>query len=782
MQHHHPATMSSALPTSVLGTHRIDTADANFLIPSDANSSTPRSILLRGVNLSSSSKYPCHSGRFEPSESTRSDRDASRKHQAGIHSALGEEYGFYSDAEKGGYDGWFVDRPLPEKEAETHLRRLQSWGFTTVRLIVTWEALEHAGPGKYDEKYIDYLVRLLQKCKSFGFRVFISPHQDVFSRFVGGSGAPYWVLEAFGINPRRIHSTGSAVLHSEFLKHGFNGEESTGEYPDMIWNSNANRLAARHCLTMFFASKAFAPKCTIDGLPAGEWARGHFIAAYGHLADRLHDVLDTCVIGWDTLNEPHEGFIDIPNLEEIPPSQEFRKGRSPTPIQGFRLGVGETVDNIAMDDFTSLGLKRLGNVTHTPPPEGLWLTREEAKTAEERWGYKWGSEWNFWDERGLAGCPWAGHGVWDRSTGKTKSDYFKLDGQDFMTDFWKPWYIDFISRIRKSHPDAISFIHPAIFDRPPQLDNSITNGRLVVSSHFYDGLTMLSKRRPKFNADTVGMHRGQVGMLGAAKSGASALRGNLRNQFAELKSDALDVGLLGARYPTLIGELGSPFDMKKSKWLGILRGKDSRKDYREPAKALDELLNGCDGDNALSWTLWDYEPTNSHEFGDGWNQEDLSVFSFDELDGNDDLKASSPQTLQQLYMLGTRGIDAWCRPYPVSVTGRIKSFSFDMGSTAFDLIIETSSGTGSGSAVIFLPFVHYLGVEGDGKSRMVGQPEGEWRAGQPARIDLDIQELTEGEITAVGQLATWSFPLDGEVKELHLKLRRWGDKPDLWVE
>ena len=45
------------------------------------------------------------------------------------------------------------------------------------------------------------------------------------------------------------------------------------------------------------------------------------------LADRLAqagDLLDGCVIGWDTMNEPHEGFIGIPDLNEIPPAQEFR--------------------------------------------------------------------------------------------------------------------------------------------------------------------------------------------------------------------------------------------------------------------------------------------------------------------------------------------------------------------------------------------------------------------------------------------------------------------------
>ena len=85
----------------------------------------------------------------------------------------------------------------------------------------------------------------------------------------------------------------------------------------------------------------------------------------------------------------------------------------PTPIQGLRLGNGQAVDDVGLYDFTSLGEKSKGKMTITPPDgEGVWLTKEEARRAQDRWGYRWGDEWNFWDDRGNQGCPWAGHGVW----------------------------------------------------------------------------------------------------------------------------------------------------------------------------------------------------------------------------------------------------------------------------------------------------------------------------------------------------------------------------------
>lgn len=134
--------------------------------------------------------------------------------------------------------------------------------------------------------------------------VVISPHQDVFSRFISGSGAPYWILEAFGLNPKRIHQTGAGLIHACWEKQGWGGvggareaaEGKLGEFPDsvlclpvsmsttdnepVIWNTNLYRLAARHCFTMFFASETFAPKCIIDNKPAGVWARDLYDAAY----------------------------------------------------------------------------------------------------------------------------------------------------------------------------------------------------------------------------------------------------------------------------------------------------------------------------------------------------------------------------------------------------------------------------------------------------------------------------------------------------------------------
>ena len=90
-----------------------------------------RTLMLRGVNLGGSSKVP-----FTPNGATH----------------LLD--GFTAHREVS-----FIGRPFPLAQAEEHFSRLRSWGMNVLRFLVTWEALEHTGPGVFDDEYIDYVHR-----------------------------------------------------------------------------------------------------------------------------------------------------------------------------------------------------------------------------------------------------------------------------------------------------------------------------------------------------------------------------------------------------------------------------------------------------------------------------------------------------------------------------------------------------------------------------------------------------------------------------------------------
>ena len=104
----------------------------------------------------------------------------------------------------------YVDRPFPLGEAEDHFRRLRAWGFNVVRLVVTWDGLEHGGPGVYDDAYVSYVAGVVRCARRFGVNVIVDPHQDVWSRYTGGSGAPAWTLEAVGLDVAALKDTGAA--------------------------------------------------------------------------------------------------------------------------------------------------------------------------------------------------------------------------------------------------------------------------------------------------------------------------------------------------------------------------------------------------------------------------------------------------------------------------------------------------------------------------------------------------------------------------------------------
>jgi hypothetical protein len=105
--------------------------------------------------------------------------------------------------------------------------------------------------------------------------------------------------------------------------------------------------------------------------------------------------------------------------------------------------------------------------------------------------------------------------------------------------------------------------------------------------------------------------------------------------------------------------------------------------------ALDTLL--------LSSTQWNYTASNRNDpmIGDGWNQEDLSIWSIDQVDN------SAPDA-------GGRAVAGFSRPYVRAAQGRLLAQRFDRFTGSFDASIECDPACGETEVV--LPVAHYPGT------------------------------------------------------------------------
>jgi hypothetical protein len=507
-----------------------------------------RRVMLHGVNLSGSSKIP-----FVPNGATY------------IREGLFDHCNIS-----------FVGRPFPLDQADEHLGRLREWGFNFLRLLVTWEAIEHAGPGIYDEEYLDYIVEVVKKAGLYGFNLFIDPHQDVWSRFSGGDGAPGWTLEAVGFDLTHFAETGAAIVHATH----------PGPYPRMVWSSNAIKLACATMFTLFFGGNDFAPNTRIDGEPAQEYLQRHYFDAIRQVALRLKDMPN--VIGYDTLNEPSSGYIGWKDLSSA--GEPVNLDASPTPYQSMLLGAGMSQEV----DIWSLGLasiKKTGKRLLNEARQRAWLP-----------GYD---------------CIWKQHGVWDFDAAGTpqllRPDYFaQYEGQavNFSRDYYRVFNNRFSEVIRSAHPDALIFIETEP-DTPPYEQGDTDAQNIVYAAHWYDAYVLVKKEYLPFIA--VNSHTRKVVFT------APGIRHSFSSQLASLKSHANHQ--LGG-VPFILGEFGIPFDLyeKRAYQTG---------DFRIQVKALQRSMQAVE-DNLLDFTLWNYTPDNNNLHGDLWNDEDLSIYNADQ--------------------------------------------------------------------------------------------------------------------------------------------------------
>ena len=326
-----------------------------------------RTLILRGVNLGGSSKIP------------------------------------FSVDQNGAVS--FVGRPLPLEIARQCFQQLKSWGFTFIRFVITWEALEHSGPGIYDEPYIDYLEKVIDEAAKAGISVYMDPHQDVWSRWTGGDGAPRWTLEKLGMEPEKLDATGAAVTSSRKA---------------MTWPVNYSLYAATTMFTLFFAGNTFAPEARIDGESVQDFLQKRYIDAFRYCHRRLKSC--KAIVGWGVMNEPHPGLIGYSDLNALE-NVTVALGAVPSPFKAMIAASGHPVK---VPVYTPWIKGWIIKGRKTINPQGTSLFRQ---------GFS---------------CPWKQAGVWagEGNEGQLlKPDHFSAyKGRPirFTDDFLKPFTRKFI--------------------------------------------------------------------------------------------------------------------------------------------------------------------------------------------------------------------------------------------------------------------------------------------------------------------------------------------------
>jgi endoglycosylceramidase len=180
--------------------------------------------------------------------------------------------------------------------------QLRAWGFNCARLPMNWSGIEPE-PGKYDEKYLARVDRLVRSAAENGVYVILDMHQDLYG-VKHGDGAPAWAT----FDDDKPHAEGAIWSDSYLLSQ-----------------------AVQTAFDNFWANKPAAD---------GRGIQDHYIAMWQMLARRYAG--EPYVLGYDLMNEPFMGSA----AQQLLPLflQQYGKavaqqtnGPPPTPEQLYQI-------------------------------------------------------------------------------------------------------------------------------------------------------------------------------------------------------------------------------------------------------------------------------------------------------------------------------------------------------------------------------------------------------------------------------------------------------------
>nr|MDO8114452.1 cellulase family glycosylhydrolase [Candidatus Sigynarchaeota archaeon] len=591
-----------------------------------------RTVLLRGVNVGANCKYPA-----KPLLPTHVKTDF-RDHR----------------------DVSYCGHPFPLEDAQEHFSRLKHWGFNALRFLVSWEAIEHAGPGKYDTEYLDYIAELLKIGTDYGFYTFIDAHQDVWARMSGGDGAPGWTFEKVGLDFTKFDATEAALVMQ--YRHD---PANPAAYPPLYWSENTIRFACCTMWTLFFGSKDFAPSCKVDGIPVQDYLQQHYINAVKQVANLVKD--NAGILGFCPSNEPPQGWIEIKMDGSNFKGLNETLGYTFTPLDAMvtASGIPRTVGYREIKKF---GIKETRKDELNKGGLSTWLPGKA----------------DIWQKEGIWAVDTSGQAI------IKKNDHFvtvKGKPVDFYHDYLSPFIAKFAREIQSIMPRAMIFFEGSPekmlkgetlnFSLPPDLKN------LVFAPHWYDSAT-LGMKKPMLMASFDMMTNRPI-------LGKGNIAGMFVRHLATIKNTAKSIK---ESMPMILAEFGLPYDLNNKEAFGKCKT-EGDKAWDKHVECLSLYYDAVDA-NLLSSLQWNYTTNNTNEFGDGWNLEDMSIYSTSQRHDPEDINS------------GGRAISGFCRPHFVYCAGTPLATSFDMEKSRFSFRYLVSASI-TDPTIIYIPRIQYPG-------------------------------------------------------------------------
>lgn len=564
-----------------------------------------------------------------------------------------------------------------------------------------------------------------------GMKVFICAHQDVWSRFTGGSGAPGWTLDAAGMDRSAFKATGAAYVHC--LDEADSPKEPSGPF---LWPSGYQKLAAATMATLFWGGETFAPKLSSQLLEnemegsqftsaasrqIQNFLQTAFIEAYGYLVDQLATLEG--FLGFDLVNEPHRGLIGLGSFHKWNYETDLHIGHFPNLLQSLALADGKAQHVPFYVKTWPFPTRKTHDSLIDPDGKTIWRN---------------------------GACPWKSHGVWkwdeDSKQAQVASEqYFSVDQRgekprpvEWYKDFYLPFIQRFTARLQQKNKEIFIVLEPIPNEFfPPwpttyQAESALVKAKqreapppdprrqkyavstvldgerprnLVYSPHFYDLNVLFGKVWSFMSVNVQGLARGMF-ILNALYFGESGLRKNYLKQLTTLAT-------LGRRslgnVPLLIGEIGLPYDIN-----GAHAYKNG--DYRKHVEIADAMLNALEK-NWASFTWWNFNPDAIATHGDGWNKEDFSVIATDEASRD---RANTKGEKNELYK-GGRILDALIRPYATKVAGVPLSTNWDRRHGEFRFTWMNRSSKSVVSEFFFPKYIF------EGRNVLIELSDGTWR-------------------------------------------------------